>query len=373
MGRSSPTAVFLLAALAAAQSPTSSPTPAAAPARRLIEAPAAEIVIARGLAAPAFPDLGLGDGGVAASAGRTYFTDDDDVVTPGGVRVVCRTAGVKLLFPSGRELLVAPDGFLHLRTGEVGGPFRGGVELWLADGTTVRVTLAQSSPIRLREVTVGDAARRLQPWRRGEPCVSAAGASGWAGPRACCAGDGGDVYRAIALGPLLVLDRVLVAAERVDATPRERLVVLAEPLIDSLRTMQRQHREPDAAVRAAMAAIAGLAAHADRILPAGAALPRIERERMRWQLGAGFELEYAVDGPLAPRLELYAPEATLPMVEWTLHADGAAFLANPREDRATKRWHGNGTRLPPTAMTLQARDQLNERALAAAVLGRLRR
>lgn len=373
MGPSSPAlAVFLVAGLVAAQS-SARPSPSPAAHRQPKGGPPPEAVVARGLGAPVLADMGLGDGGVGVADGRAYFTPDDDVVTPGGVRVSCRTAGVKLTFPSGRELLVSPDGFLHLRGGESGGPFRGGVELWLADGTTVRVALAQSSEVRLREVAVGDATRRLQPWRRGAPCVAAATSSGWAGPRLWCVGDGGDVYRAIALGPLLVLDRVLVAAERADSTPRERLVVLAEPLVDSLRTMQRQHREPDAAVRAAMTAIAGLAAHADRILPAGAALPRIERERMRWQLGAGFELEYAVDGPLAPRLELYAPEATLPMVEWTLHADGAAFLANPREDRATKRWHGNGTRLPPTAMALQARDELNERALAAVVLGRLRR
>ena len=93
--------------------------------------------MARGLSEPLFADLGLGAGGVASITGRTCFTDDDDVLTPGGVRVVCRTAGVKLVFPSGRELLVAPDGYLHLRGGEVGGPFRGGVELWLADGARV--------------------------------------------------------------------------------------------------------------------------------------------------------------------------------------------------------------------------------------------
>ena len=385
MGRSSPVAAMFalaaLAALAAAQAPgsplparASAPRPAPAAARRQPPLPpSAEVVVARGLDAPAFADLGLGDGGIAAVDGRTHFTPADDVCTPGGVRVVCRTAGVKLVFPSGRELLVAPDGFLHLRDGAVGGPFRGGVELWLADGTTVRVTLAQSSAVRLREVTVGDATRRLHAWRRGEPCVAAASPSGWAGPRLCCAGDGGDVYRAIALGPLLVLDRVLIAVDRDEHAPRERLVVLAEPLVDSLRTMQRQHREPDAAVRGAMAAIAVLAAHAADILPAGAALPRVESDRLRWQLGAGFEVEYAIDGPLAPRLELYAPTATQPMVEWTLHADGAAFLANPREDRATKRWHGNGTRLPPTAAALQARGELHERALATAVIGRLRR
>ena len=61
----------------------------------------------RSLDAPAFADLGLGDGGVATISGRTHFTDDDDVVTPGGVRVVCRTAGVRLLVDDAAHALGA--------------------------------------------------------------------------------------------------------------------------------------------------------------------------------------------------------------------------------------------------------------------------
>ena len=57
------------------------------------------------------------------------------------------------------------------------------------------------------------------------------------------------------------------------------------------------------------------------------------------------------------------------MVEWTLHADSAAFLGNPREDQSERRWHGNGTRLPRVAGDLQA--DIERLAAIAAVLDRV--
>ena len=360
-------ALSALAVVAAAQDPTAARTTMRRP-----PAPALpEVVVARGVDQPAYADLGLGDGGVEGGAAGVRW-DGDDVLTPGGVLVACRTAGVKLTFPSGRELLLAPDGTLHLRGGETGGPFAGGCELRLFDGSSVRATLAPSSPVRLREVTVGFEDRRLQPWRNGARGCDVVRDAGWAGPRSLCAGDGGDVFRAIALGPLLVLDRVLCAEERRATTPAQRLVVLAEPLVDSLRVMQRQHREPKAEVRAAITQVAELAAQAGAILPPGEPLPRAERDRLRWLLRGGFELEYEATGPMAPRLQLFAGDRPLPMIEWTLRADSAAFLTNPRDDQPGKRWHGNGTRLARAVATLQARDELHERALAVAVIDRLR-
>ncbi len=336
-------------------------------------APVPEVALAGNEHGVAVGELGLGDGGLGTAERGELRWRDDGCTTPGGVRVECRAVGVKLTFPSGRELLVAPDGHVHLRSGEHAGPFATGLELWLADGTTVRVTLAPSNVQRLRDVVVGDAERRLQPWRRGGPSSEVARGGGWAGMRFVCCGDGGDVYRAIALGPLLVLDRTLVAADRAAAAPRERLVVLTAPLAASLRTMQRQHREPDAAVRHAVTAVGEIAANTDRILPDGALLQRAEHDRLRWLLRAGFELQLDRDGPLAPRLQLFAGGATTPIVEWSLHADAAAFLANPRADQPGRRWHGNGTRLPRVAPELQAREQLFERALALQVLDRLAR
>jgi hypothetical protein len=319
-------------------------------------------------------ECGLGDGGVGTSErGELRWRDDGGCTTPGGVHVECRAAGVKLTFPSGRELLVAPDGHLHLRSGEQAGTFATGVELWLADGATVRIALAPGNEQRLRDVTVGDGERRLQPWRRGALANEVARGGGWAGVRVLCCGDGGDLYRAVALGPVLVLDRALVAADRVERTPRERLVVLTASLVQSLRTMQRQHREPDAAVRAAITAIGELADRPDAWLPAGALLQRAEHDELRWLLRAGFELALDRVGPLGPRLQLFAGRSARPMVEWTLHADSAAFLTNPRADQPGKRWHGNGTRLPRVAPALQAREELFERGLALQVLERMTR
>jgi len=335
--------------------------------------PLPEVVLASCSPQLRLGEFGLGDGGLGTAEPGTTRWRGDDCVTAGGIAIACRSVGVKLTFPSGRELLVAPDGFLHLRSGERAGPFPLGLELWLADGQTVRIGLAPGSNERLRDVVVGDRDQRLQPWRRGEPAAEFARDGAWAGVRLFCLGDGGDVYRGVALGPLLVLDRVLIADERAATTPEQRLVLLTTPLAQSLRTMQRQHREPDAAVRQAMKGIAELALHADRLFPSGAELARAEHDRPRWLLRGGFELELDLQGPLAPRLGLFAGRDRDPVVEWTLRAEAAAFLGNPREDQADKRWHGNGTRLPRVVPELQAKEELFERALALRVIARLTR
>ena len=332
-----------------------------------------EVVLAGAAEPVPLAEFGLGDGGVGtAERGELRWTDGG-CTTPGGVRIECLPVGVKLTFPSGRELLVAPDGRVHLRSGELAGPFDAGLELRLGDGSSVRIALAQSARDRLRDVFVCADDRMLQPWRRGEETTWVDRPRYWGGIRLCCCGDGGELYRAIALGPLVVLDRVLVPADREASAPRERLVVLTAPLVQSLETMQRQHREPDAAVRRAVAAVAAVADRAGGIFPAGAALHRAEQHRLRWVLRGGFELELGLDGPMAPRLCLVAGDSSRAMVEWTLRADAAAFLANPRDDRPDQRWHGNGTRLPKVAVELQARAELLERPLALGVLGRLKK
>jgi hypothetical protein len=329
-----------------------------------------EVVIAGGGDGVRVGEFGLGDGGVAAKRGELQFTDDG-CTTAGGVRVVCRSAGVKLTFASGREVLIAPDGYVHLRGGESGGPFPGGVEVLLADGQSVRVRLDPSVAERVRDVVVGDGERRLRLRERGEAAREVVRDSIWTGVRVIAAGDGGELYRAIALGPLVVLDRLLVAKERESVTPEQRLAVFAAPLAQSLRTMERQHREPDAAVRGAMKVIAELAEHTDDLFPVGAQLQRVEREHMRWSLCGGFELELTLTGPQAPRLQLYPGKTQMPMVEWTLRADGAAFLVNPRDEQVEKRWHGNGTRLVKVAPDLQARTDLFEFGYAMRVIERL--
>ncbi len=333
---------------------------------------APQIVLAGLDPGPSLAGFGLGDGGVSAER-RPRQWSGNGCTSPGGVRVECLTVGVKLTFASGRELLVAPDGFVHLRSGERAGPFAGGVELRLADGDLVRVTLAAGQRDPVRDVRVGKDGDWWQPWRRGEATRELARDAGWAADRLCCLGDGGDLFRPIALGALLVLDRVLVADDRAAAVPAERLVLFPAPMLQALDVMHRQHREPKAALRAALAVVRAVAENGEKIFPVGAGLPRVEREQLRWQLAGGFELELATDGALAPRLQLFGPRAAAPMVEWTARADAAAFLTNPRDDQRDQRWHGNGTRMPRVLTDLQAREERFERGSALRVIERLRR
>jgi hypothetical protein len=359
----------LLGLLSAAGAAAQAPSPATHTRTR-----PAEIVLAGAEDPVPLAAFGLGTGGVGPrNAPLRLMERDDGCITPGGVRVTCRSVGVKITFAGGRDVLVAPDGFVHLRDGSVAGPFPAGLELWLADGSIVRVTLAQSRRERVRDVVVLDGETAVTPWRRGEADFRAARATGWGGLRLCCLGEGDALYRPIALGPLVVLDRVLCSEECSDELPAERLVVLTAALQESLDVMQRQHREPNAAVRQAITAVAAVAARSDVVFPDGAALARAEHDRLRWVLAADFELELALDGPMAPRLGLCVQRSKTPMIEWTLRGDAAAFLANPREDQPEKRWHGNGTRLPRIAAEWQAREHLIERAHALRVIDRLQR
>jgi len=331
-----------------------------------------QLVLADLEPAPRLAAFGLGDGGVRVERHERQWSPNG-CTSPGGVRVECLAFGVKLTFATGRELLVAPDGFVHLRSGERAGPFVGGVELRLADGDAVRVALAPGQRDPVRDVRVGQDGDWWQPWRRGAPSRDVARDAGWAADRLCCVGDGGDLFRPIALGALLVLDRVLVAGDRAAAVPAERLVLFPGPLLQALDVMHRQHREANAALRAALAAVRAVAENGENIFPVGAGLPRVESDRLRWQLAGGFEIELATDGALAPRLQLFAPRALAPMVEWTARADAAAFLTNPRDDQREQRWHGNGTRMPRVLTDLQAREERFERGNALRVIERLRR
>ncbi len=360
-----PSALCLLAALPlAAQQPPPAPTPVLHP----------EVVIVGERDPVPVAAFGLGAGGIDErhEPGPLVWSDGG-CLTPGGVHIECRTEGVKLGFPSGCELLLAPDGFLHLRSGEQAGPFAAGVELRLGDGAAVRVTLAQAQRQRLRDVVVVVEDRALQPWRRGGPAHDTPRHTAWAGPRLVCAGDGGDLFSPIALGPLVVLERVLVAKAREEQVPAERLALIAAPLVQSMERLPRQHGTPDPAVRRAATAVAAVADRGDEVFVAGAGLLRAEPDRLRWLLGAGHELQLDLEGQGAPRLALFAGPSTQPMVEWTLLMSPAAFLPNPGDDQAgEKRWYGNGVRLVPVAADLQARLELHERARALAVVKRMR-
>ena len=332
-----------------------------------------EVVLADAVDPVPLASFGLGEGGIdGVNAPGALRWSDEGCTTPGGVRVQCLAVGVKLVFPSGRELLLASDGVLHLRSGEKTEPFQFGAELRLGDGAVVRVTLAPAQSDRLRDVVVIAGERVLQPWRRGSPDREIARLAHWGGVRLCCCGDGGEIYRAIAVGPLVVLDRLLVAKERLAATPTERLVVLTGPLLASMAQMTRQHNTPDAGLRHSVRAVAATVARGDQIFPAGASLRRAEPDALRWVLRGGFELQLDLDGERAPRLALFAGRSTQPVVEWALHGSAAAYLPNPHDDQpGASRWHGNGTRMAAMAADLQARAELFEFGYAMRVVRRL--
>ena len=332
----------------------------------------AEVVLAGDAEPVLLGAYGLGNGGLDEKLAPDRLRwHDDGVTTSGGIRVQCQGAGVKLTFPSGRELLFAVDGVLHLRSGEQAGPFPFGAELRLGCGARVRITMAPGQRERLREVAVVDGEQVVQPWRRGKPARELDDLRPWGGVRLCCCGDGGDLYRAIGLGPMLVLERVLVAKEREAKAPAERLVLLTAALLQSLNRLPRQHTGSEAPLRRAVGAVAATADRASTIFPAGASLRRAERDQLRWVLRAGYELELTFEGPNAPRLGLFAGRSLQPMVEWTLLGVPAAYLPNPKEQPGASRWHGNGTRLGKVAEDLQARAELFEVGHALEVVKRL--
>jgi len=70
-------------------------------------------------------------------------------------------------FPSGRALLVSPDGVVHARDGDRTMRSFRAIQLWLGDGTRVTATPAPGGrdPLRSVEVDTGD--RELVLWRAG--------------------------------------------------------------------------------------------------------------------------------------------------------------------------------------------------------------
>jgi hypothetical protein len=334
-----------------------------------------ELVLVGDPASAPWSDFGLGDGGTKPpDPNGMRWATDAGLVSPGGVRIDCRGAGVKLTFPTGRELLFAGDGWLHLRSEARGGPYPFGAELWLGDGSRLQVRLQPGASPPLRDVALVCDRQAAVPWQRGAPARTATGAGAWASVRLACFGDGGDVFRTIALGPVLVLDRVLVAADREPRVPRQRLAVATTAMQEALLRLPRLHTGTEAALRAAADALRTLAEASAMVLPEGAELPRLESGQLRWGLGGGCELGLDLEAERGPLLQLFAPEATRPLVEWTLADPSAAYLTNPFADTpGALRWHGHGVRLAAVFSQQQARLELHERGLALPVLQRLRR
>lgn len=332
-----------------------------------------EIVLADAVDPVPLNAFGLGNGGLDATQPRTALRwTPDGCTTPGGIRIQVKSAGLKIDFPSGNELLLAPDGILHLRSGERAGPYGDGIELRLGDDTAVRVRLSQAQRARVRDVVVVHGDRALQPWRRGRKVNEIVRTGFWGGARICCCGGGTELYRAIAIGPLVTLERVLVPGSRVDHTPEQRLVVLTAPMHKSLAMIPRQSRGPNPELRHAVRAVSATSRRSDAIFPSGAGLHRAETDALRWVLRGGYELKLALDGPRAPRLSLFAGRSLRPMVGWVLGVHSSAFLNNPGADQpGANRWSGNGVRMDPIVPELQVRSDLFEHGRAMGLIRRM--
>lgn len=193
--------------------------------------------------------FGLGEGGVRAERLRPVVAPGD-AVTSGGVRVRARDAGMKLDFPGGAELLVSPTGRVHLRDGEQTLPCFGGVQILLADGAIVRAWPQSGlrGALRCVEVEVEGATHVL--WQQDQAVAEASFVRRFAGLTLCALGDGSWLYRPTPIGPIVVLERVLVPREARASAPPVVALVVGDVLRDSLQRLpdhapQRSVQFPD--------------------------------------------------------------------------------------------------------------------------------
>lgn len=389
----------------------------------------------RPAAAAAWADAGLGLGGLGGrvtqgQGGLAAVELRGDAAlwrSQGGGRVHVRREGVRVDLPSRVALLIAPDGFLHLRDpGAEGaepspvGPFRGGLELYLADGSIVRVRFAGSAQRGVEQVGVRVAAkgdvvpgRRSEAqqllWHRGKPARRQLKVRPFQGARLVVLGRGQDIYRAAAMGPALFLQRLAltqgrVASEGPDAReagysrpgdppagqehgaappPEAALVLWGPALQGSLVAMASRFARHNPEYPGLDKLSAGLASAARVILPAGLDLPLVLPVPTRVAAGSGcrLELELAGSGGLkAPfSVRLLPPHEDHPLVEWHAESTGCDLQIlrplNPAEPnrRDSLRYFQKGLTVPQAQpWPLAARDVPTDRAFARSVLAHIR-
>jgi hypothetical protein len=329
------------------------------------------------------PECGLGDGGFHFGPVPDPVPRPDPRpghgVSPGGATVECRREGVKVTFPAGRELLFAPDGYLHLRGGEVIGQFGGGVELQFLDGSSLRIARGGShrTPIESVVLVRGNAGVRL--WSGQDADATPVEAGTWLADREWCLGDGGALYRAIALGPLVTLQRRLLPKDLDPAPPPARLVLAVDAVLQSVQDLveaqgKRVEREATPELLAVIEALPSILV-ADRHPP-----PRISAEPLRFVLRRGFVLQFVLAGAEL-RMELCHEDSQAPFLVWRLgYASEVAYAVRANEWTGQQRQPGQQEqrwsrplRLPAPAPALAARRVREELIPAHAVLHQLQR
>jgi hypothetical protein len=272
--------------------------------------------------------LGLGDGGLGeAVRGRG---GPGELTTPGGVLVRAQIEGVKLDFPSGRELLVAPNAAIWLRGGEHTDPCLNGLELWLADGARVRIERESSPREPLRSVEVITEHGTVELWRAQRRMVRANSMSRPALEAFLVLGEGDVLYRALPLGPLLVLERVLCPVVERGEYPAQRAIVCADPLAESLRALPEHVPAHRVQFPQAIEAAANLAELAPRLFPRGMrARPPGPSGAMVFGLPYDFRLTIAAPPQGPARIGLTRGDADVPIVEWLVGPRTTLQLVRP--------------------------------------------
>lgn len=302
----------------------------------------------------------LGDGGVSTDRGEFAVTDYGRCTTPGGVRIECRREGVRLGFPSGRAVLCGSDGYLHLRDGSVSGPFGQGVELMLADGAKVRLDLSGSRRAPIESVSVQFGGKAVRLWLRKKARRDSVHTSQWVGERFLCLGAGDVLYRALALGPVVTLQRVL--APKDSKLPRQRLALQVPTLLKSLETLSGELHRREIVQKQELQTFLELA---PRILRLQGPVPsRIGSDPLTFQLGRYYEIDFtSMQSSL--RLRLRRSEQA-PFVEWQL-GYGTSVSAVEASRRV-----GQAVAVPAVAPEMALREQRNELIQALAVFKALR-
>lgn len=312
--------------------------------------------------------LGLGSGGCSTDLEASRSTHEGrGLRTPGGVHVLADRAGILVRFPyrdedKTRDLLIAPDGFVHLRDGGVGEPDADGrIALYLADGSVVTVQAARPGSAGLTAVTVStiDLELPVVLWGLDEARAKAAEASTPRRRRSVrrrastrhrsfgdlpvgtvwyALGDGRSIYRPVPSGPLVVLESVVAPAE---PDPREPLpasaavVVVGDVLEASLRELPRVVGRQRIQFPQAREVVLRLARDAGKIFRKGVSLrPPGGLGDLLIPLGEDFLLSVEVldaakmHGSL--RLGLTKRGATAPVIEWVVrNGKTTAHLVRP--------------------------------------------
>lgn len=274
--------------------------------------------------------FGLGDGGVGDAVRSPQRSADGQFLTPGGILVRAQAEGVKLDFPSGRELLIGVDAAVHLRSGERTAPCLHGLELWLADGVRVHVEREPTPrlPLRLVEVITPDASTVL--WRARRQTTEASIARRAAGVTFLALGAGDTLYTAVPLGPLIVLQRQLCAAAERAERPPQRVVVCGDPLAESLQRLPSH--SPRGGVQFPTAQEAGerLAALASVLFERGLrARPPGPSGAMIFDLPEDFRLRVVDHAEGAITIGLMLGDVDVPAVEWLVAARTTVQLVRP--------------------------------------------